>query len=885
MNVIMKVLSLVFLVSIMLIPIPSGFSNNVDHISSGTGYIPPVPNGINSTNVAGGSIRSADTVSGIHNNSFGIVIDETNRGTGTGGVASPLQIAGNLRCFNFTLSGGDVNYSDLNFVEWNISYQNSTVRTINVSYTSRTKGQLMLQVPYVEQSGNTTIIHSNPDNMSAPLDWAVPTNHSQGNIFAGIHLNKTEEMKVCAVAHVGLNGDIVSNASAPLNISVVPPMIDVLSLDPYLPQTNSLPNPPVIHINVLSGSTVTFYVLFAHSLDSGCQYSTSIISPVITGASDFNINTEHFGNFDGFGYEAFPVQFTAAATYYVGFSQCIAYGTVNQIYASQTISNTQLTRVAPSDNQDYQVREATVNSDPMPSVSISSSANAADVGNPVNFTAHASGGSCTYEYNYTMYDGETTSSPVLLSGTSSSFIYRFSGIGSYLVTWKVESVGVTVNSSIIESINSDPTISVSENKTVTDVGNPIAFSSSSSGGTSPYYYTWYDRLANSSCYSILSTSQNPIYKFLSSGSYFVILSTRDASGYVVNSSLISIDVYPQLTGNISLSPSVLPLPNQTVEGQVILSGGSGVSQQNIVWTEGFSDMSGSFVQSQSWSIGCHLIEAVVTDNSGSILTLQAHLKVYPNSIRVEPKVVRDVPEHTPISLSANAYSFVGPNVTISGYIWNIQGSLISGRNISYEVGNPGIYQITITAWGYIGLSNDSNTTEVNVSVIASSTTPNIVINSGESSITGGFVFTFWVSFYNGSSYSAAFISLAGTTYQPSNISERSNGTVFISKHVYFSSLQAGHYSISIEVYDNQSQNRNASESFAVPLDGSATVSIYTIASFFGGYYNLLIFVATVASLGIAYAGIRTGKSPPVINIKENGKQVKYQLTGKRIGKR
>ena len=118
MNVIMKVLPLVLLVSIMLIP--SGFSNNVDHISSGTGYIPPVSNGINSSNGVGGSIRSTEMTSGIHNNSFGIFIHETNRGTGTNGLANPAQIAGNLRCFNFTLSGG-VNYSDLKYVHWSIS--------------------------------------------------------------------------------------------------------------------------------------------------------------------------------------------------------------------------------------------------------------------------------------------------------------------------------------------------------------------------------------------------------------------------------------------------------------------------------------------------------------------------------------------------------------------------------------------------------------------------------------------------------------------------------------------------------------------------------------------------------------------------------------------
>ncbi len=881
MNVIMKVLPLVLLVSIMLIP--SGFSNNVDHISSGTGYIPPVSNGINSSNGVGGSIRSTEMTSGIHNNSFGIFVHETNRGTGTNGLANPAQIAGNLRCFNFTLSGG-VNYSDLKYVHWSISYLNSTIRSINVSYLSPTKGQLMLQVPYVEQSGNTTIIHSNPANMSSPLDWAVPTNHSQGNIFAGIQLNKTEAMQVLAVAHVGSNGSIVSNTSAPANITVIPPMIDVISLTPYLPQNNSLPNPPVININIVQGTTVTFYFLFLPRLVSGFQYATSAITPVVSGGS-FNACQIGYGNFDGFPYQARPIYFVGPSTYHVGVSACIAYGTSNQIYASQTMSNTQPTRVGPSDSQKYEVREATVNAYCRPSVTISSSANAADVGSPITFTANPSCGSGTYDYNYTLYDGETTSSPVLLTGTSSSFVYRFSGIGSYLLTWNVESVGVTANSSIIETINPDPTISVSENKTVTDVGNPIAFSSSASGGTSPYYFSWYDRLANSSTYSILSTAQNPNYIFLSPGSYFVFLSLRDASGYVVNSSIISVNVYRQLTGHISLSPSVLPLPNQTVEGQVILSGGSGVSQQNIVWTEGFVDMSGSIVQSQAWSTGCHLIEAVVTDNSGSILTLQAHLKVYPNSIRVLPKGDKNVPEHTPISLSAHAYSFVGPNVTISGYIWNIQGALYSGQSVTYDVGNPGIYHIFVTAWGFVGLFNDSNTTEMNITVYAASTTPNIVIDAGESSITGGLIFTFWVSFHNDSSYSAAFISLAGTTYQPSNISEFSNGTVLISKHVYFSTMQAGHYIISIQVIDNQSQDRNASESFGVPLDGSATVSIYTIASFFGGYYNLLIFIATVASLGIAYAGIREGKRPPVINIKENGKQVKYQLTGKRIGKR
>lgn len=98
-------------------------------------------------------------------------------------------------------------------------------------------------------------------------------------------------------------------------------------------------------------------------------------------------------------------------------------------------------------------------------------------------------------------------------------------------------------------------------------------------------------------------------------------------------------------------------------------------------------------------------------------------------------------------------------------------------------------------------------------------------------------------------------------------------------------MQAGTYHISLEIINNQSQEKNSNATFIIPLAQSGTFSIYTISAFFGGYYNFLIFLATVASLLITYVGIKSSKTPPVININENGRQVKYQLSGKRIGKR
>ena len=69
----------------------------------------------------------------------------------------------------------------------------------------------------------------------------------------------------------------------------------------------------------------------------------------------------------------------------------------------------------------------------------------------------------------------------------------------------------------------------------------------------------------------------------------------------------------------------------------------------------------------------------------------------------------------------------------------------------------------------------------------------------------------------------------------------------------------------------------------ISLAQSNQISIYTIASFFGGYYNFLIFMATIGALIIGYAGLRESKEPPVIQVKESdGKTASYRVQGKKI---
>lgn len=675
-------------------------------------------------------------------------------------------------------------------------------------------------------------------------------------------VNISTPMHIFAAVQFTYNGAVTgSYQSNELLYHVYPPPVNFPSISiPPAYKNYGVVIPPNVSTDV--NHNIILYNLFQHP--PMANLSTSLKWDIQGGS--YSMAAGPSGSYDGFPYTSENITFNSIGTY--------------------TITANCTTTVAGysfSDGGEY-VRTATVHSDPPPSVSISPSHNPADIGVPIRFNATPSGGTGKYSYNFTLYDGQSSSSSILLSGTSSNFTYSFFSQGNFLLSWKITSNNFSSNSSIIESVNTDPTVSINENKTTTDVGNPISFVSSVQSGTSPYYYSWYERLSNSSNYTLFSTASSPSYSFQASGTYFVFLSLRDSSGYITNSSIVSISVNPPLSGNISLSPSILPIPYTDV-GTVNLQGGSGVSQSNICWTKGLSGFGSPSLPSSFNTVGTYLISAKITDNSGTVLKLHTYLRVLANNIRISPKVPSLVPQDSLIQLTVHAYSFIGPNVSVVGYSWSINNHTFGGQSISYDFSSPGTYHIFISAWGAYRGGNDTNTSEVNVTVLPPSSTPNIVIMHAETNVSGGIDFSYWVSFLNNTSFSAAFISISGTTYQPSNMSIYSNGTVRIGKHIDFQNMQAGTYHISLEIINNQSQEKNSNATFIIPLAQSGTFSIYTISAFFGGYYNFLIFLATVASLLITYVGIKSSKTPPVININENGRQVKYQLSGKRIGKR
>ena len=122
----------------------------------------------------------------------------------------------------------------------------------------------------------------------------------------------------------------------------------------------------------------------------------------------------------------------------------------------------------------------TVNTDA--TVSISSSQNPTDVGKTVEFTSSVSGGTQPYNLTWSVNGNSYYTKDVNVS---------FSASGSYTIDLTVrDAADYSVDSSMSETVNSDPVVSVSSNVSSADIGYPIEFSASPSGGTGPYSNSW-----------------------------------------------------------------------------------------------------------------------------------------------------------------------------------------------------------------------------------------------------------------------------------------------------------------------------------------------------------------------------------------------------------
>ena len=134
-------------------------------------------------------------------------------------------------------------------------------------------------------------------------------------------------------------------------------------------------------------------------------------------------------------------------------------------------------------------------------------------------------------------DSTPASSPYYLwfangkTGTGEYFSVSFSSPGTYKISLQVsmDNNHTKKTEYATEVVNRDPSVSISENKNTIDAGQYISFTSSVSGGTGPYSYSWT---------SPGSSNADPTMQLYSDiGGVYVTIT--DAVGYSVNSNILN----------------------------------------------------------------------------------------------------------------------------------------------------------------------------------------------------------------------------------------------------------------------------------------------------------------------------------------------------------
>ena len=407
------------------------------------------------------------------------------------------------------------------------------------------------------------------------------------------------------------------------------------------------------------------------------------------------------------------------------------------------------------------------------------------LGQTITFTASASDGTVPYTFNWSLGDGST--------GTGSSVTHAYSSAGTYNVILTVKdnsSPKQTATSQQTISVNSPPpalTTGLDYSPSAPETNQQVTFTASTSGGISPYAFSWSFGDGGSS-------GTNPAtHTYSASGSFTVSVTVADANGANVSSSQsISVAADPSIT--FTTNPAS---PEATSSVTLSASVTGGVGPFVFIWTFGDGGTSTSNPSIHTYtSSGSFAVTVTTTDANGGeaassrTINVAAPLGVSFNDTQSSPLV------NQPVTFTATASGGVGT----PSFGWSFgDGSSSAANPATHTYTGSGSFKVTVTATD----SDGSNATSSQTITVATALTTSFTFSP--SSLQAGQSVSFSASASGGTSpYSYSW-----------SFGDGSTGTGSSTSHTYSS---AGSFTITLTVKDSSSPQQTVTSQKTVTIN-------------------------------------------------------------------